>query len=57
VGLTQKLTEYFTKDDIPKLTETALNPLFGALLAIAPIKVTEEVIKKIYEDSLTPISE
>ncbi|VUT26700.1 MAG: Alcohol dehydrogenase [Candidatus Methanolliviera sp. GoM_asphalt] len=56
IGLTQKLNEYFTKDDIPKLTETALNPLLGMMLAIAPINVTEEVIKKIYEDSLAPMS-
>jgi alcohol dehydrogenase class IV len=58
IGCTKKLTDYgFTEGDVPKLTKTALNiPGFDAFLAIAPIKVTEEVIRKIYEDSLTPMS-
>jgi alcohol dehydrogenase class IV len=56
VGCTQKLTDYFTEKDIPSLTQTSVNTPMAALLALAPIKVTEEVIRRIYEDSLTPMS-
>jgi len=62
VGCTRKLTEYFTEKDIPSLTQTSIsitsiNTVMDTLLAVAPIKVTEEVIRRIYEDSLTPMSE
>jgi alcohol dehydrogenase class IV len=56
VGCTQKLTDYFTEKDIPSLTKTSINTPMAVLLAIAPIKATEGVIRKIYEDSLTPMS-
>ncbi|OAA22475.1 iron-containing alcohol dehydrogenase [Kosmotoga sp. DU53] len=58
LGITEKLEDMgFTKDDIPKLVELATTtPSLDLLLSLAPIKATKEVIAKIYEDSLKPLS-
>jgi len=54
VGCTQKLSDFgFTKDDIPTLVELAkTTPSLDGLLSLAPVEVTEQVIEKIYEESL-----
>ena len=54
VGCTQKLSDFgFTKDDIPTLVELAkTTPSLDGLLSVAPVDVTEQVIEKIYEESL-----
>jgi alcohol dehydrogenase class IV len=53
IGLTQKIADYFEKEDVEKLTKTAYSPLFKGFFRVAPIKTTEDIIKKIYEDSFS----
>ena len=55
VGVTQKLTdEGFSANDVAKLVElTYSTPSLDGLLSIAPNEATREVVKTIYEESLT----
>lgn len=58
VGCTKKLADFgFTEKDIPMLVELAMTtPSLGLLLSLSPVKATEEVIRRIYEESLHPMS-
>jgi len=54
MGCTQKLSDFgFTNDDVPILVKLAkTTPSLDGLLAIAPVEATEQVIARIYEESL-----
>ncbi|ODN30491.1 iron-containing alcohol dehydrogenase [Fervidobacterium thailandense] len=54
MGITQKLSdEGFTENDVPKLTHLAMTtPSLGLLLSMAPIKAEQEVVERIYRNSL-----
>jgi alcohol dehydrogenase class IV len=57
MGVTQKLSdEGFSEKDIDKLV-TLVNetPSLGGLLAIAPVKATDDIVRKIYSSSLYPM--
>jgi len=58
LGITEKLSDLnFTDTDIDRLVKlTRETPSLDGLLAIAPIQVTDEVIRSIYVNSLTRIS-
>ena len=58
VGATHKLQdEGFTAVDVEKLVALAFEtPSLGGLLSIAPTQATQEAVRKIYTDSLTPYS-
>ncbi len=57
VGVTEKLQDLGYKEtDIDKLVHLAFNtPSLGGLLGVAPIKATEQVVRGIFEDSMTPL--
>jgi|UniRef100_A0A7C4XYR5 alcohol dehydrogenase class IV len=57
VGCTQKLSDFgFTEKDVPTLVKLAkTTPSLDGLLAIAPVPATEDVIEKIYTESLRPM--
>lgn len=54
VGVTETLKDLeFTCEDVDKLVDLAFNtPSLGGLLACAPVKATEEVVRQIYTESL-----
>lgn len=58
IGISSKLSdEGFKADDVEKLTNLAMEtPSLGLLLSLAPIESNKEVISKIYNASLNPIS-
>ncbi len=58
LGVTEKLLDAgFKETDIDKLVKlTMITPSLDLLLSIAPIKATEDVIRSIYVDSLSPLS-
>lgn len=58
VGSPEKLEGLgFGKDDVDALTRNAMeSPLSKPLFGVSPVKVTEELIRSIYEESLTPIA-
>jgi len=58
LGITEKLSDLnFTDADIDRLVElTRKTPSLDGLLAIAPIKVTDEVIRNIYRSSMKKIN-
>lgn len=59
LGVREKLEDIgFSEKDVDTLTKLAKEtPVLDVLLSQAPIEVTDEVIKKIYLDSLSPLSE
>ena len=56
VGVPQKLTDDgFSAGDVEKLVNLCFTtPSLDGLLGIAPVKATKEVVKQIYEESMTP---
>ncbi len=58
VGCPEKLRDLgFTENDIPRLVEnTMTSPMSPLLFNLAPVPVTEDLVRKIYEGSLDPIS-
>ena len=56
VGVPQKLTDDgFCEADVDKLVNLCFTtPSLDGLLGIAPVKATKEVVKQIYEESMTP---
>lgn len=56
VGVPQKLTDDgFSAGDVDKLVNLCFTtPSLDGLLGIAPVKATKEVVKQIYEESMTP---
>ena len=56
VGVPQKLTDDgFCEGDVDKLVNLCFTtPSLDGLLGIAPVKATKEVVKQIYEESMTP---
>lgn len=58
VGVPQKLTDDgFCEGDVEKLVNLCFTtPSLDGLLGIAPVKATKEVVKQIYEESMTPYS-
>lgn len=56
VGVPQKLTDDgFCEGDVEKLVNLCFTtPSLDGLLGIAPVKATKEVVKQIYEESMTP---
>jgi len=56
VGVTQKLTDDgFTEEDVDKLVKLCYEtPSLGGLLSIAPNEATQDIVKQIYQESLTP---
>jgi alcohol dehydrogenase class IV len=58
LGVTEKLLDAgFKESDIDTLVKLTLTtPSLDLLLNIAPVKATEDVIRKIYQDSLKPLS-
>ncbi len=58
VGAPYKLRDLgFSEDDIPALVENAMtSPMSPALFKVAPVEVTEELVRKIYLESLDPLS-
>lgn len=56
VGVPQKLTDDgFSDSDVDKLVELCFTtPSLDALLGIAPVKATKEVVAQIYKDSMHP---
>ena len=56
VGVPQKLTDDgFCEADVDKLVNLCFTtPSLDGLLGIAPVKATKEVVKHIYEESMTP---
>ncbi|MDY3869189.1 MAG: iron-containing alcohol dehydrogenase [Pyramidobacter sp.] len=58
MGVTQKLADVgFTEADVEKLVRlTRETPSLGGLLDIAPVTASNEVVAKIYRDSLKPRS-
>lgn len=58
VGSPYKLRDLgFSEDDVPALVENAMtSPMSPALFKVAPVKVTEDLVRKIYTESLDPLS-
>ncbi|MGB9813779.1 MAG: iron-containing alcohol dehydrogenase [Thermovenabulum sp.] len=58
VGCTQKLSDFgFNEADIPVLVDLAMTtPSLGLLLSLSPVEATKELIGRIYQESLHPIS-
>jgi alcohol dehydrogenase class IV len=58
IGCAQKLSDFgFTKQDIPILVKLAqTTPSLAGLLALSPVTATEDIIAKIYEESLSPLN-
>ncbi len=58
VGITQKLSDLgFSEEDVPKFVKNVREcPGMDALLSLAPIEVTDEIIAQIYRESLTPLN-
>jgi len=58
IGRPEKLENLgFSKDDIPRLTENAWAwPTGKFVFRISPVKVTKELIKSIFEESLEPLA-
>ena len=56
VGVPQKLTDDgFSEADVDKLVNLSFTtPSLDGLLAIAPVEATKDVVKQIYQESLTP---
>lgn len=56
MGVTEKLSDMgFTEADVEKLVRlTRETPSLGGLLDLAPVEATNEVVAKIYRDSLKP---
>lgn len=56
VGVPQKLTDDgFCEADVDKLVNLCFTtPSLDGLLGISPVKATKEVVKQIYEESMTP---
>ena len=56
VGVTQKLTDDgFCENDVDKLVNLCFTtPSLDLLLSLAPNEATKEVVKRIYEESMTP---
>lgn len=54
MGITQKSSdEGFTESDISKLAHLAMaSPSLGLLISMAPIKAEQEVVERIYKNSL-----
>ncbi len=59
VGCTSKLSdEGYTAENVEELTKlTFTTPSLPILLSVAPVEATQEVVAKIYHDSLKPISQ
>ncbi len=57
VGVTQKLSDDgFSEGDVDKLVNLCFTtPSLDLLLSLAPNEATKEVVKKIYEESMTPL--
>ena len=57
IGVTQKLSDLgFTREDVPKLVKNVKEwPGEDRLLSVAPVPVTDELIARIYEESLYPM--
>lgn len=58
VGVTEKLADYgYTEKDLENATRlTFETPSLSLLLSVAPVKATEEIVRKIFMDSLKPMS-
>lgn len=58
VGCTQKLSDFgFNEADIPVLVDLAMTtPSLGLLLSLSPVEATKELIGRIYQESLYPMS-
>ncbi|HEX3012634.1 MAG TPA: iron-containing alcohol dehydrogenase, partial [Syntrophomonadaceae bacterium] len=58
VGVTEKLADYgYTEKDLENATRlTFETPSLNILLSVAPVKATEEIVRKIYMDSLKPMN-
>ena len=56
MGVTQKLTDDgFCENDVDKLVNLCFTtPSLDLLLSLAPNEATKEVVKRIYEESMTP---
>jgi len=54
IGITQKLSDKgFTESDISKLAHLAMaSPSSGLLISMVPIKAEQEVVERIYKNSL-----
>lgn len=59
VGVTSKLLDQgFDEDVVPKLVRlTRTTPSLDALLSLAPVRATDEVIEDIYRSSLKPLGD
>jgi alcohol dehydrogenase class IV len=57
MGVTQKLADLgFTREDIPELVKNVRAcPGMDNLLSLSPVRVTDELIARIYEESLYPM--
>ena len=57
VGMTQKLADLgFTREDIPEFVKNVRAcPGMDGLLSLAPVPVTDELITRIYDESLYPM--
>lgn len=57
MGVTQKLADLgFTREDVPELVKNVRAcPGMNGLLSLAPVPVTDELITRIYEESLYPM--
>jgi alcohol dehydrogenase class IV len=58
VGVTEKLADFgYTEKDCENATRLAFEtPSLSLLLSVAPVKATEEIVRKIFMESLKPIS-
>jgi alcohol dehydrogenase class IV len=58
VGVTEKLADKgYTEKDVDTLTKLAFEtPSLAGLLSMAPVKATEDKVRKIYMDSMKPMS-
>lgn len=58
VGVTEKLADYgYTEKDLENATRlTFETPSLSLLLSVAPVKATEEIVRRIYMESLKPMN-
>lgn len=58
IGITEKLQDVgFSHGDVDQLTRLVFaTPSLNTLLGVAPVQATEQVVRKIYEDSMEPLT-